>query len=325
METGCSCGVPCIKPAPQILKGIESFFSPCNQCKPSRLKKFSPLTNQINLNEINGDFFSCNCGKRHLDIVIAHLLKIMIEEGVKDEKTSLRNACTPLITPSFTLDSAPYLPKDSVVILSPDVTRKCAQRIFNEVEEVKGVLKGDLSETVGIKDTDLDANEYELLAGCDVRCDVVQTSYGNLCIYKYQGKTHIEFPRASLPKIKILSNILDQYSSPTVIDCTCGPGTLGILCLKKGAVEVIFNDIWPPAIEMTAINLEMNGFPVTRHPEEDLLAEGKNFKLYSKDIREMGKFIPKKFDICLVDTFPGVDSGEFVEAAEKLCKKVVLI
>ena len=53
-----------------------------------------------------------------------------------------------------------------------------------------------------------------------------------------------------------------DLNRPTVLDCTCGPGTLGIACLKAGAQKVVFNDIWNPAIETTLINLEVNGFPV---------------------------------------------------------------
>ncbi len=43
------------------------------------------------------------------------------------------------------------------------------------------------------------------------------------------------------------------------------------------------------------------------------------------DIRELANFLDEKFDICIVDTFPGVDTTEFIEAAGKLGKKVVVI
>lgn len=326
MEIKCRCGGACIKPASAILNKIEFFYSPCAECKPLKLKKFSPLMRQINIKNTDNDFKSCDCGRRHLDTVIAHILKIMIEEGVKDEKSSLRNACTPLITPAFPLNSAPYLPENSIVTLSTDITEECAERIVNEVKEVKGVLKGDLRETVGIKDVNFNPNVYELLAGCDIRCDIVQTPYGALCIYKYQGNIHIEVPRAESPKIEILKVVLDKYNSPSVIDCTCGPGTLGIACLKSGASKVVFNDIWLPAVEMTAINLEVNGYPVNSwNPEGDITAEGENFKIYSMDIRELEKVLDEKFDICIIDAFPDVDTTDFEKAASKLGKKVVMI
>jgi len=326
MEIKCRCGGTCIKPAQAVLGEIESFYSPCPECEFPQLMKFSPLKHQVNLNEIDTDFGGCNCGKRHLDIVIAHALKIMVEEEVKDEKSSLRNTCTPLITPAFPLNSAPYLPENSMVILSDEVSRECAQRILNEIREVKGVLKGDLRETAGIKDVNYNPNVYELLAGCDIRCDIVQTPYGALCIHKYQGKIHIEFPKVKSPKIEILQEVLNKHNAHSVLDCTCGPGTLGIACLKAGAHRVVFNDIWFPSVTMAVINIEANGFPVDLwNPKRNVVAEGRNFKAYSRDIRELEEFLDEKFDICIVDTFPDVDTTDFVKAASNLGKKVVII
>jgi len=326
MENQCRCGDACVQPASIVLKDIELFYRPCGRCKTWKLRKFSPLARQIDVDEINTTFGLCNCGKRHLDVVIAHTLKIMMDEGVKNEKSSLRNVGTPLITPAYPLDFVPYLPKNSLVILSNEMTKDCAQRIVNEVSEVKGVLKGDLKETVGIKDSNLGSNVYELLAGCDARCDIVQTPYGNLCIHKYQGEIHIEFPKVKSPKIEILQKVLENYDSPSVLDCTCGPGTLGLVCLKSGARRVVFNDIWLPAAGMTAINLETNGFPVEKwNPEENVIAEGNNFKVYSLDIRLLEEVLDEKFDICIVDAFPGVDTTEFVEIAGRLGKEVVVI
>jgi len=326
MEIKCRCGDTCIKPASAVLKEIELLYRRCAECEFLKLKKFSPLKHQVNLNEIDADFGSCNCGKRHLDIVIAHVLKIMIEEKVKDKKSSLRNTCTPFITPAFPLNSAPYLPENSMVILSDEVTKECAQRILNEIREVKGVLKGDLRDTVGIKDINYKANVYELLAGCDIRCDIIQTPYGALCIHKYQGKVHVEFPKVKSPKIEILQKVLDKYDDPSILDCTCGPGTLGITCLKAGSRRVVFNDIWFPAVAMTAINIEANGFHVDFwNPKRNVVAEGENFKAYSLDIRELKEFLDERFDICIVDTFPDVDTTDFVKAAGSLGKKVVVI
>ena len=326
METQCRCGEACIQPSSTVLKDIESFYKPCVICKTWNLKKFSPLARQIDIDKINTTFGLCDCGKRHLDLVIAHVMKIMIDEGIKDERSTLRDTCIPIITPAYPLNSAPYLQENSLVILSDEINEKCAQRVVNEVREVKGVLKGNIRETAGIKDSDLSPNVYELLAGCDMRCDIVQTPYGTLCIHKDQGKIHIEFPQVKSPKIEILQNVLDKYDSPSVLDCTCGPGTLGIACLKAGAKEVVFNDIWFPAVVMTAINLETNGFTVEKwNPEEDVIAQGEKFKVYSLDIRQLENVLDEKFDICIIDTFPGVDTTEFVKAADRLGKEVIVI
>ncbi|WP_292387158.1 50S ribosomal protein L11 methyltransferase [Methanosarcina sp. UBA5] len=326
METRCRCGDTCIKPLSNALKDIELFYEPCSDCKTKEIKKFSPLAEQINLDEIDNHFGSCKCGKRHLDIVMSHVLKVMIDEGIKDKKANLRNACVPLVTPGYPTNSIPYLPKDSLVILSNEVDKKCAETIIKEVEEVRGVLKGDIRKTVGIKDSDSNPHVYELLAGCDLRCDIIQTLYGALGIYKYQHEIHIEFPQVKSPKIKILEKALKDHDKPTVLDCTCGPGTLGIACLKAGAQKVVFNDIWNPAIEITLINLEANGFPVKLSgSEEKLIASGDKFEVYSMDIRKLANSLDEKFDICIIDTFPDVDTKEFVEAADKLGKKIVVI
>jgi len=326
MEIKCMCGSECINHTSQILKNIELFYRPCDECKTIYFKKFFPLTSQIHLDKIDNTFGSCKCGKRHLDVVIAHILKIMIEEGIKDEKSTLRNACVPLITPAYPTSSVPFLSPDSLVILSDDVDKKCSERIVNEVKEVKGVLKGNLNDTVGMKDSESSPQVYELLAGCDMRCDIVQTPFGSIGIHKYQGKIHIEFPKVKSPKIEILKNVLKDFNEPSVLDCTCGPGTLGIACLKAGAKKVVFNDIWPPAIEMTIINLEANDFPVKLSGnKEGLIASGDRFEVYCMDIKELTEFLDEKFDICLVDVFPGVDSNEFVEIVSNLAKNVFVI
>jgi hypothetical protein len=326
MEIKCRCGDTCIRPISEALKEIELFYKPCNDCKKEKIRKFSPLSEQINLDEINSHFGSCKCGKRHLDTVMAHVLKVMIDQGIKDKKANLRNACVPLVTPGYPTNYVPHLPENSLVILSNDIDKRCAEAIMKEVREVKGILKGDIRKTVGIKDSDSNPHVYELLAGCDLRCDIIQTPYGALGIYKYQREIHIEFPKVESPKIEILKKALTEDDRPTVLDCTCGPGTLGLACLKAGAKKVVFNDIWNPAIETTLINLEANGFPVKLSgSKEELIASGDKFEVYSMDIRELTNCLDEKFDICIIDAFPGVETKEFVEAAGKLGENVVVI
>ena len=79
-------------------------------------------------------------------------------------------------------------------------------------------------------------------------------------IYKNQAEIHVEFSKPISPKIEVLKKIIEKYKEPTVLDCTCGPGTLGITCLKSGAKRVVFNDLWYPAAKMALLNLEVNGF-----------------------------------------------------------------
>ncbi len=326
MEIECTCGFRCIEDAPTTLKHVKELYSPCNKCKDPKLRKFKPLKDQLNLEILNSNSGLCSCGKRHLDHVMAHTLKIMMEESIREEKSTLRNACTPLLTPGYPITSAPYLPHKSLVILADGMTKKCAERIINEVPEIKGVLKGDIKQTVGLKDSNSSPHIYKLLAGCDMRCDIVLTPYGSLCIYKNQAEIHVEFSKPISPKIEVLKKIIKKYKEPTVLDCTCGPGTLGITCLKSGAKRVVFNDLWYPAAKMTLLNLEVNGFKTKKNDvRSGLVGYEKNFKVYCENIMDLNKILIEKFDICIIDTFPGVDTTEFVESVKEMCTEVVII
>ncbi|HEY0196387.1 MAG TPA: methyltransferase [Methanobacterium sp.] len=326
MEVFCRCGDNCIKSRSEVLKDYKEFYSACESCEDIRLKKFSPLTQQMDVNLLDVDFKRCVCGRRHLDVVMAHILKIMMDEGVKDGNSTLRNVCVPLITPSYPLDTVPYLLENSLVILSKDVDAECAKRIMKEVPEVKGVLKGNLRDIVGVKDSKSSPSTYELLEGCDLRCDIVNTPWGVLCIYKYQGQIHIEVPKPLSPKINQLKKVLSKYDRPNILDCTCGPGTLGLAALYAGARRVVFNDVWYPACETTVMNLEINGFPVTITGEnQGLIATGENFEVYCLDLKDLKHVLNEKFDVCLVDVFPGVDATVFAESVEGICRKVVVI
>ena len=326
MEINCICGLRCIKESQEILKNIENIYSPCDMCFKPVLKKFKPLKDQMDLNDINADLGRCECGKRHLDMVMAHALKIMIVEGIKPDNSTLRKCCTPLITPAYPTSTAPYLPEDSMVILTDEMDKKCAERIVAEVPEIKGVVKGDIREVVGLKDSNSSPNVYKLLAGCDVRCDVVTTPYGPLCIFRNHAQIHIEFSQPVSPKIQVLKKYMDKYENPTVIDCTCGPGTLGIACLKAGAKKVVFNDLWYPSVKMTMINLEVNGYK-TEYLSSDtgLVGYGENFQVYCCDIMNLKNIVTEKFDIGILDTFPGVDNKRFIEAVKEFCREVVVI
>lgn len=326
MDTKCRCGGECVKPAQDILKDIDNIYSSCSNCKNVNLNKCVPLVDQFNVNRVGADFGRCKCGKRHLDIVMAHILKIMIEERLRSPWATLRDTCTPLITPGYPTRYVPYLPENSLVLLTNRINKNCAQRIMEEVPEVKGVLKGDLRETIGIQDSNSDPNIYRLLAGCDMRCDVVQTPYGAICIYKHQGEVHIEFPKPVSPKVTALEKVLDKHESPTVLDCTCGPGTLGITCLKAGACRVVFNDLWYPAARTTALNLEVNGFSVNiSNNKKGLTASGDIFDVYCADVEDLKYMLDDKFDVCIVDVFPGVDVNKFAKAVRELCGTILII
>ena len=117
MDIECICGFGCIEKSAITLKKIDQLFSPCNKCKDPKFKKFKSLNDQIDLEQLDANYGRCKCGKRHLDLVMAHALKIMIDEGVRDKKSTLRNSCTPLITPAYPAKSAPFLTERSMVLL----------------------------------------------------------------------------------------------------------------------------------------------------------------------------------------------------------------
>ena len=62
----------------------------CENCRDVQIKKFSPLKELIDFDEYDGDYMRCECGKRPLDIVMSHILKIMIECEIVGEKATLR-------------------------------------------------------------------------------------------------------------------------------------------------------------------------------------------------------------------------------------------
>jgi hypothetical protein len=326
MDIECMCGSRCVRYADEILLDIKLVYVPCDKCLEPGLKKFKPLKDQVDLERLNSNYGKCSCGKRHLDVVMAHTLKIMIEEGIRDEKSTLRNTCTPLITPAYPTRSAPYLKTKSLVILAEGMTQNCADRIINEIPEIKGVLNGNINQTVGVLDSDSSPHVYKLLAGCDMRCDVILNSYGALCIYRNQAEIHVEFSKPVSPKIEALKKFIGKYKSPSVLDCTCGPGTLGIVCLKAGSKRVVFNDIWYPAAKMTSINLEVNGFQTDLFKvKKGLIGIGNNYSIYCEDVNNLKNVLNEKFDICIVDTFPGVDTDDFVNSIKEMCSEIVVI
>lgn len=331
MELKCKCGSTCIRTAEEILFQAKEAFNPCEKCKTAAIKKFSPLSDQIDLKNINSQFERCSCGKRHLDITVAHVLKLMIDEGLQNTTSTLRNTCVPLITPAYPIQTIPYLGEKSLIVLSPKMNQQCADRIIKEIPEIKAVIKGETRQTVGIKDSAHKPHIYETLSGCDMRCDIINTPKGPICLHKDQSEIHIEFPSHRSTKITSTSLFIKKHCQDpdfTVLDATSGPGTLGIFALMSGARRVVFNDLWKPATNMTALNLEVNGFEVDFFDEtleKCMIAKGKQFEVYNLDIRDLDSEIDEKFDLCIIDPFPGVNSREFVESSRKIARNILLI
>ena len=246
------CGMDCVKSAKDLLATLSTFFQPCPECSVRSLDKRRPHT-LLDYAE------PCSCGKRFIDEVFAHIYVIMVEEGDLSLKDPLIAAGSPLIHPGVAMDRPPFLPDNSLVLLSSRVTKKTAERLVREVSEVRGVVRtGDF--VPGIANPDLNSvpRVYELLAGCDVRADIFPLPTGPLVIYKQQSLIHIEFPRAGYPKIL---SVIRHVGDPPVshfVDACSGVGTLGLTAACLGVPHVIMNDAWYASAFWSAFNLEVN-------------------------------------------------------------------
>jgi len=340
VATSISCptcgGSGCIEPSENILDNLYSIYMACNSCPPDpKLKKDAPF--QIIKQEGYNDTPCNNCGARHLDIVMAEALAIMIEHGCRSKEARLFDVGTPLIAIGRPLAFAPRLKTDDLVLIADNIDRQVAEKLV-DIPEIKGVIKrmGTPSQSVGILDTDSKPHTYELLAGCDMRCDVVASSFGELCIYKNQSKIHIEFGRESPEKMRVLEGLHMQghLTGKTVVDGFCGPGTLGLMCVLTGAEHLILNDAWRTAIENTLINIEANkeilgvGIKLEKFVDTSTLpdigdepvhvaqakGDGVVIDVFHGDFRKLLNVDEvDKIDICLIDTYPSVDATGFVK------------
>lgn len=246
------CGMDCVQSAMDILATLPTIFLPCPECSMRVLdKRAPPPSHEYAL--------PCTCGKRFIDEVFTHLYVIMVEEGDLTASDPLIAVGTPLVHPGFVMDRPPFLPALSLLLLSPRVTKKTAERLVREVPELKGVVKtGNF--TPGIANPDLHSvpRVYELLAGCDVRADVFPLKSGPLVIYKQQSSIHIEFPRPGYPKIRSVEQHVGTPPVKTFIDACSGVGTLGLSAACLGVPHVIMNDAWYASAYWAAYNLEVN-------------------------------------------------------------------
>ena len=198
---------------------------------------------------------------------MSHILKIMIEEEIVPQNATLRRH-SPIPLPSFyySTQMAQFIGKDSVILIHPDFNKKVAERLNNEVDEVKGVLKGNPQEVNGMINKDSPIKNFELLSGCDKRSDVMRTLIKNeaelekIIINKNQHQHHIEVAPTTEEKLIKLHNYLENSNikKGIAIDGMCGNGSIGIYLLKYGFEKVIFNDIYSEAIENLKFNLEVN-------------------------------------------------------------------
>lgn len=291
---------------------IESL-SECENCRDIQIKKFSPLKDLINFDDYDGEYMRCECGKRPLDVVMSHILKIMIESGIVAENATLRrNSPVPLSDFYFSSLNPQFIQKNTLILLHPDFTSEVASKLMNEVPEVKCVLKGSPQNVVGQLNRDAPISHFEILEGDDTQINVMRTLLTDkVILVKNQSKHHIEVATTTEQKLLRLHNYLDNngVKKGIAIDGMCGLGALGIYLLKYGFEKVIFNDINPEMIEALKNNLKINdiddGFEIHNRPFEDL------------DVGHV--------DLCVIDAFPGVDIDDITKKAEEIADNVVIV
>ena len=296
----------------QIDEKIKSLKE-CEKCQDIQIKKFSPLKDLVDFETLTGEYMRCECGKRPLDIVMSHILKIMIEEEIVPEKATLRrNSPVPLSGFYYSNLNPQFIGEKTLILLHEDFTPDAASRLMDEVPEVKCVLKGSPRDTVGQLDKSSGINHFEILEGDDEQINAMRTLLQEkLVLVKNQSKHHIEVAMTTEEKLVRLHNYLNNngIKKGTAVDAMCGLGALGIYLLKYGFERVIFNDINPEMIDALKNNLEINdisqGYEIHNEAFEDLKIDN--------------------VDLCVIDAFPGVDVEDIVKKAEKIADNVVVI
>jgi len=293
------CGMDCVKSALDLLATLPTIFIPCSNCSMRVLDKRAPLPSLEYAP-------TCSCGKRFIDEVFAHMYVIMVDEGDLVTTDPLIAVGTPLVHPGFVMDRPPFLPANSLLLLSTHVKKKTAERLVKEVPELKGVVKtGNF--TPGIASPDLNSvpRIYDIYAGCDVRADVFPLISGPFVIYKQQSRIHIEFPRPGYPKIHSVEQHVGKPPVRYFVDACSGVGTLGLSAACLGVPHVVMNDAWYASAFWSAFNLEVNRaylkidrvriyeqledmqtHPVTRDPIKIAETFGEqNIEIYQGDFR----------------------------------------
>ncbi|RJS70247.1 hypothetical protein CW696_06075 [ANME-2 cluster archaeon] len=334
----------CVIPAEKVFESISSMYAACPSCMPDPIiDKQTPFRKLATV--LDDSTMRCkNCGKRHLDIVIAHVLDILIREGLRSNEATLFDVGTPMIVIGYPIPFPPRLGRNMLILIMDVIDKKTAEMIVNEVSEVKGVIKrtGRSEQPIGILTTDSTPHIYDLLAGCDLRADIVSSVFGELCIYKTQSDTHIEFSRAGSEKIQVLESLYyHRKLEGTVVDACCGAGTLGLVSVLAGAREVILNDAFLPSVTNTILNIRANAsildLELEIHTDPSRLrivadaprliatAHGSSdVSIYHSDLVDLASILERS-DLCLIDAFTGVSTGGFVQAWKDTAAMVVTI
>ncbi|HPJ31079.1 MAG TPA: methyltransferase, partial [Methanothrix sp.] len=228
--------VEAIRPAEEVLARLDALYMACPRCPTEpALDKAASFSEQA---AMEGRRKRCSgCGKAPLDLVMVEAMEVLVDHGLRRRTDPLRSIGWPLVEVGYPLAYPPRLGPDELILVGEGLTKEAAADIIAQVPEVKGVIRG--GGVPGVADLRAAPTRWELLAGSDLRCDVVSSLIGELVIYKHQSKIHVEFPRQSAPKMKILEELYFRGKLTTIADVLCGPGTLGLVAALGGAERVI--------------------------------------------------------------------------------------
>lgn len=326
-----------IRPAEEVIARLDALYMACPKCPAEpALDKGASFSEEA---AMEGRRKRCSgCGRAPLDLVMVEAMEVLVDHHLRSRTDSLRTVGWPLVVVGYPLAYPPRLGPDELIIVGERVTKEAAAEIVALVPEIKGVIRG--GGVPGVADLRAPPTRWELLAGSDLRCDVVSSLMGDLVIYKHQSKIHVEFPRQSAPKMKILEELYFRGRLRSVADVLCGPGTLGLVAALAGAERVVLNDAWLPAVEDAILNLEANRsilgiekierykLPGGEVGAESVLAavaegEGCKIEVYFGDAERLFSRADPT-DLCLIDPFPGMKFDRIAEAC-RICGEVVVV
>ncbi|MDD1737342.1 MAG: methyltransferase [Methanothrix sp.] len=327
------CKGNCIRAAEEVLGDVETRYLSCSRCPPE-----PNLSKSISGRLLPPKVERCpSCGRAALDAVMLDALRLLQSFGLRDKDDGLRSVGSPLIDVGYPLAYSPRLSRGSLILVGERYSESVAEAMVRDIPEIKGVIQS--CGVPGVIDPKKKPLKNLLLAGCDLRADVVSSLMGELVIYKRQSQIHIEFPRDNAPKMRILEELYFQGRLRDVADGLCGPGTLGLMCVLAGAQRVVFNDAWLPAVEDLLVNLEVNRgllgieeIELIEPPQgmvgsdPVLLARARGacqIEVYHGDLcRLFSRARPA--GLCLIDHFPGKDTRALQQAC-RCCKETVIV
>ncbi len=327
------CKGDCLRAAEEVIADVETRYLSCRRCPPE-----PNLSKNISGRLLPARVERCSfCGRAALDAVMLDALRLLQSCRLRDEDDGLRSVGMPLIDVGYPLAYPPRLGRNSLILVGEKYSKAAAEAMVRDIPEIKGVIES--RGVPGVMNPKEKPLENLLLAGCDLRADVVSGLMGELVVYKRQSLIHIEFSRQNSPKMRILEELYFRGKLRDVADGLCGPGTLGLMCVLAGAERVVFNDAWLPAVEDLLMNLEVNrkmlGIEEIEHMETPTRMVGRKpvlvartrgacrIEVYHGDLARLFSRA-RPAELCLIDHFPGSDTRA-LEQACRSCKETVIV